>query len=171
MEYISSDTNVWLDFETINRLDYPFRLPYIYLMYNDAVQDELLSPPGLGERLKCLGLRETELTEEEFFLAEEYMERFAKPSIYDCVALAIAKIRGIILLTGDGPLRKAAKKEGVRVMGTIGIIDQLYETGKIDRQEYVCCLEDLLSQNGGKVRLPEKELIIRLSSAGDSHFE
>ena len=73
MEYISSDTNVWLDFETINRLDYPFRLPYIYLMNNDAVQDELLSPPGLGERLKCLGLRETELTEEEFFLAEEYM--------------------------------------------------------------------------------------------------
>ncbi len=47
MEYISSDTNVWLDFVTIDRIDYPFRLPYTYLMNNDAVQDELLSPPGL----------------------------------------------------------------------------------------------------------------------------
>ena len=91
MEYISSDTNVWLDFVVIERLEYPFRLPYTYLMNNDAIQDELLSPVGLGEKLKKFGLQETELTEEEFFLAEEYMNRFAKPSIYDCVALAIAK--------------------------------------------------------------------------------
>ena len=90
MEYISSDTNVWLDFVTIDRLDYPFRLPYTYLMNNDAVQDELLSPTGLGENLKSLGLQETELTEEEFFLAEEYMSRFSKPSMFDCIALAIA---------------------------------------------------------------------------------
>lgn len=57
MEYISSDTNVWLDFVTIDRLDYPFRLPYTYLMNNDAIEDELLSPPGLGEKLRGLGLQ------------------------------------------------------------------------------------------------------------------
>ena len=61
MEYISSDTNVWLDFMIIDRLEYPFRLPYVYLMNTDAIQDEILSPPGLGERLKSLGLQETEL--------------------------------------------------------------------------------------------------------------
>ena len=144
MEYISSDTNVWLDFVTIDRLDYPFRLPYTYLMNIDAIQDELLSPAGLGERLQSLGLRETELTEEEFYLAGEYMERFSKPSIYDCVALAIAKVRGIILLTGDGPLRKAAKAEGVQVMGTIGVLDQLYKSEEINPEEYAYCLEELL---------------------------
>jgi hypothetical protein len=31
MEYISSDTNVWLDFMMIEQLELPFRLPYIYL--------------------------------------------------------------------------------------------------------------------------------------------
>lgn len=134
-------------------------------MNDDAIQDELLSPVGLGKQLQSLGLKETELTEEEFFLASDYMERFSKPSIYDCVALAIAKVRGITLLTGDGPLRNAAKAEGVQVMGTIGVLDQLYETEKIDKTEYVHCLEDLLNHNGGKVRLPEKELINRIEKA------
>ena len=66
MQYISSDTNVWLDFAIIERLELPFRLPCIYLMHGDAVHDELLSPPGLGEHLMKLGLEETELSEEEF---------------------------------------------------------------------------------------------------------
>lgn len=43
------------------------------------------------------------------------------------LALAIAKCRRIILLTGDWALRKAAKEEGVSVMGTIGILDRLYD--------------------------------------------
>lgn len=162
MEYISSDTNVWIDFETIDRLEIPFKLPYVYLMNVDAVQDELLSPPGLGQRLTNLGLVETELTEKEFFLAEEYMARFPKPSTYDCVALAIAKHRGIILMTGDGPLRKAAQAEGVAVIGTIGVLDQLYEGMYIEKTEYLECLEKLKFHNGGKVRLPGKELEKRL---------
>lgn len=32
MEYVSSDTNVWLDFAVINRLEIPFRLPYTYIL-------------------------------------------------------------------------------------------------------------------------------------------
>lgn len=162
MEYISSDTNVWLDFMTIGRLELPFRLPYIYLMNEDAVHDELLSPPELSENLLALGLVETELTEEEFFLAEKYVECFPKLSTYDCVALAIAKCRRIILLTGDGPLRIAAKAEGVTVIGTIGILDQLYDGDYIAREEYLQCLKRLQHYNGGKVRLPRKELEKRI---------
>ena len=164
MEYISSDTNVWLDFEIINKLEIPFKLPYTYLMNNDAIEDELLSPPGLGEKLISFGLVATELTEEEFFLAEEYMGRFTKPSIYDCVALAIAKCRNIILLTGDGPLRKAAQFEGVTVMGTIGVLDKLYDGAYIESVEYLECLEKLKVYNGGKIRLPKKELEKRITN-------
>ncbi len=46
MEYISSDTNVWIDFSVIRRTDLPFRLPYTYIMNTDAVNNELLSPTG-----------------------------------------------------------------------------------------------------------------------------
>ncbi len=162
MEYISSDTNIWLDFAAIERLHFPFLLPYVYLMNDETVEDELLSPPGLGEKLISLGLQKTELTEEEFFLAEKFASKYAKPSVYDCIALAIAKVRGLILLTGDGPLRKAAIAEGVAVMGTIGILDQLYGNSFIEDEEYAYCMKKLLELNGGKVRLPKHELEIRL---------
>ena len=65
MEYISSDTNVWLDFVTINRLELPFKLPYIYLMNDEAVDDELLNPPSLGEDLIDRGLRKTRTAYEQ----------------------------------------------------------------------------------------------------------
>ena len=145
-----------------SRLDLPFRLPYIYLMDNDAIDDELLNPPDISDRLVEMGLQRTELTEDEFMLAEELASKYAKPSLYDCIALAIAKVRGITLLTGDGPLRKAAKAEGVQVMGTIGVLDQLSEGRYIDLAEFMYCIDELLKHNGKKVRLPEKELRKRL---------
>ena len=156
MEYISSDTNVWLDFAMINKLEIPFKLPYTYIMNEDAIADELLSPKELRENLVELGLRAVELSEEEFYLAEEYNAKYTKPSLYDCVALAIAKVRGITLMTGDGPLRKAAEQENVSVIGTIGVLDQLYEGQYIEKEEYVDCLKKLLKNNGQKIRLPEK---------------
>ncbi len=64
MEYISSDTNVWLDFVAINKTDIPFKLPYTYIMNEDAIEDELLSPKGLREKLLSLGLKPVELSEE-----------------------------------------------------------------------------------------------------------
>ncbi len=93
MEYISSDTNVWLDFVAINRLEIPFKLPYTYIMNEDAIEDELLSPKALRENLVGLGLQAVDLSEEEFYLAEEYNGKYQRLSLYDCVALAIAKVR------------------------------------------------------------------------------
>ena len=162
MEYISSDTNVWIDFLIIDRLELPFRLPYTYLMDEDAISNELLEPVGLGKKLLNLGLQATELTEDEFYLADEYNTRFRKLSLYDSVALAIAKCRGITLLSGDGPLRKAAIQEGVTVIGTIGLLDKLCREGHIDESEYVCCLAELQRHNGGRIRLPSAELKRRI---------
>lgn len=161
MEYISSDTNVWLDFMAIDRIGLPFRLPFVYLMSNDAIEDELLTP-GLGPALRGLGLVGTDMTIEEFELAMEYGTQYPRLSIHDRVALAIAKIRNIILLTGDGALRRAAQAEGVRYIGTIRILDLLYEGEYIETGEYRYCLEELERQNGGKVRLPKNELRSRL---------
>lgn len=162
MEYISSDTNVWLDFEVINRLALPFQLPYTYLMNQDVIEDELLSPPILKTTLINFGLVAVELTTEEFYLAEEYNIKYTKPSLYDCIALAIAKARGIILMSGDGPLRRAANQENVKVIGTIGVLDKLYDEKYIDEKEYRYCISELQKNNGKKVRLPEAELQKRM---------
>lgn len=81
------------------------------------------------------------------------------------ISVAIAKCRGIILLTGDGPLRRAAQSEGVNVMGTIGVLDQLYGGTYIETEEYLECLKRLQHYNGGRVRLPAKELEKRVEKA------
>ena len=162
MEFISSDTNIWIDFYQIQQIELPFRLPYKYLMNEDAVQDELTNPPGLGEELISCGLIPTEITINEFFLAENYENAYKRLSIYDRIALAIAKERGIILLTGDGALRKAAQKENVSVMGTLGIFDKLWEQRLIGRRDYQCCLQQLLNKLGGVIRLPKNEIFLRL---------
>lgn len=162
MEFISSDTNVWVDFASIDRLALPFKLPYVYLMYEEAISNELLQPEGIDENLTRFGLQAVELTEEEFYLAEELNQKYLKPSTYDCIALAIAKCRRIILLTGDGALRRAAIKEGVEVMGSIKILDLLLEGNLIDTTEYLYCLEEFERQNGNEIRLPQSALQERI---------
>ena len=163
MEYISSDTNIWIDYMVIGKLDLPFRLPLTYLMNQDAVNDELLSPKGLKKQLLELGLVATELTEKEFFYGMEIAQRHSKLSKYDCSALAIAKKRNIVLLTGDAELRKIARNEGVIVMGTIGILDRAFEEKVITPEEYKDSLNKLKEINGREVRLPIKELQERLN--------
>ena len=82
----------------------------------------------------------------------------------DRIALAIAKERKIVLLTGDMALRKAAGKEGVSVLGTIGVLDKLFKEKYIPQDEYEYCLSELLKHNGGEIRLPTSELKKRLDS-------
>ena len=137
MKFISSDSSVWIDFVAIQRIELPFRLPYTYIMSEDAVDDELLSPPGLGQKLISYGLVPVAITIDEFLLAEQYGNRYKKLSVYDRIALAIAKIRQITLLTGDGALRDAAKSESVPVTGTLGILDQLWERQSISVDELI----------------------------------
>ena len=162
MEYISSDTNIWLDFNTISRTDLPFRLPCTYIMYKEALRKEIISPPELLERLQKRGLIGVDLTIEEFFYADELSKRYVKLSGYDRTALAVAKYRKIPLLTGDNPLRKAAEKEGIEVFGTIGLLDRLYEGEYINKLEYQFCLGSLLEHK--ERRLPTDELQKRIDS-------
>lgn len=162
MRYISSDTNVWLDFNSISRLNLPFRMPCIYIMFKEALREEIISPPELLSDLQEKGLKGVELETEEFYYALALSGKYRKLSGYDRTALAIAKIRGITLLTGDNPLRQAAIQEGVEVFGTIGLLDKLYEGEHISKKEYLYCLKELLSHK--ERRLPADELQKRIDA-------
>ena len=168
MEYISSDTNVWIDFNIISRMNLPFLLPYTYIMYTESMESELLNPEGFKDQLAEAGLVGVDITIEEFFLAQSWGPLYPKLSIQDRIALAIAKQRDITLLTGDKALRMAAAKEGVHVIGTLGILDQLFDGQYIAKDEYLYCLQEFQKHNGGEVRLPRAELKKRLDCFNDS---
>ena len=170
MEFVSSDTNVWIDFLVIARLQLPFLLPYTYIMYTESIDSELLSPSGFREDLLEAGLVGVDITIEEFLLADSWGNIYPKLSIQDRIALAIAKRRNIVLLTGDMALRKAATEEGVSIMGTLGVLDQLYEGSYITSDEYEYCLSEFLKRNGGEVRLPNSELKKRIEELGKAGF-
>lgn len=53
-------------------------------------------------------------------------------------------------------------KEGVSIIGTLGVLDKLYEGNYITSNEYVYCLSEFLKRNGGEVRLPNSELKKRI---------
>lgn len=136
MEYISSDTNIWIDFQTVDALELPFRLDCTYLISSDTLNAEWLKPKGRGLRFVELGLKAVDITTEEFYYADEIQSKNKRLSVYDCLALAIAKFRGIVLLTGDRRLRQTAEKEGVMVHGSLWIFDELLRCERITTSEY-----------------------------------
>lgn len=164
MQLVSSDTNVLLDFFFIGHLDYPFRLAFSYLVNSDTFHEEFINPPHLADTLVSLGISITDLEADELFMAASFHRKYRKLSIHDRMALAIAKNRRIPLLTGDLALRKAAKNEAVKAIGTIGICDLLLQQDCLTESEYIDCMKSFLRENGQRIRLPENELRLRIES-------
>ena len=59
-------------------------------------------------------------------------------------------------------MRKAAIQEGVEVMGSIKVLDLLFEKSLIGNSEYLYCLEEFKRYNGEKIRLPSLALQERI---------
>ena len=70
------------------------------------------------------------------------------------------------LLTGDKALRKAADLERVQILGTLGIIDQLWDENRICESVYRKCLMDWLDQTSYGRRLPIEEIQKRVRRLG-----
>ena len=65
MVAVSVDTNIWISLQRLDALSDVFQLDYQYLMEQSAAKDELLSPVGLLQKVRDLGLVEVALAEEE----------------------------------------------------------------------------------------------------------
>ncbi len=128
------------------------------------MESEILSPTGFLDELVADGLVGVNITIEEFLLADRWGNIYPKLSVPDRIALAIAKQRGIVLLTGDKALRKAASQEGVSTLGTLGVLDRLLSGNYITKDEYLTCITSLKKHNGYEARLPADELDKRLDN-------
>lgn len=157
--FISSDTNVWIDFNEIGQLNIPFRLNYQYYISRDTFVDEFLKSETMKNDLLKYGLQLADISGEEYEYALSIQSGNPRLSLYDCLALSIAKKRNWILLSGDKALRDVANIEGVDCHVTIWVCDQLERQEKITKEEYGAMMESLIEAvKSGRCRLPMGEL-------------
>lgn len=103
-----ADTNILIDSLKLDIYKDFLAIDDDIYMESSMLEDEVIAPPTYADELRSLGLKTTDMTDEEFVLAVETRELHHKLSFYDCVAYAVAKTRGWSLVTGDNRLRKLA---------------------------------------------------------------
>lgn len=111
MRVLVSDTSVLIDLERSGLLEAAFRLSWEFavpdLLYKRELRDHN------GPELLRLGLRVEALKPEAVHRALEYQRRVPALSLPDTFAITLAKVKGRILLAGDGELRRRATAEEI----------------------------------------------------------
>lgn len=105
--------------------------------------------------LKDLGLEVRPLSGEELTRITELNARHPSPSPKDLSTIVVAEIEGGIVVTGDGPLRRAVKEEGMEVHGVLWVLDRLVGQTIIAPPRAATALNTMVSHGS---RLPEKEV-------------
>ncbi|MFP4601200.1 MAG: DUF3368 domain-containing protein [Persicimonas sp.] len=123
-DVLVSDANIFIDFEEGGVLDELFALDETLVVPDALYRDELAAQHN---DLLALGLQQRTLAGPAVLRVIELQRKYAGPSRYDYMALALAEQEGCALLTGDGDLRTAAKAEGVPVHGTLWLCEQLVQ--------------------------------------------
>ncbi len=125
-----SDANVVIDIIDGGLLEGMFSLEYEYgipdLLYEDELRVNHSELSKIG--LQIMGQSDIALNDTTA-LYEKY--RKSGVSVYDCMALSLARQHGCPLLTGDGVLRQAAMIEKIVVRGTIWLVEQMIKSGVI----------------------------------------
>lgn len=153
-----SDTSVLIDLDRGGLLEAVFALPDEFavpdVLYDREMNDEW------GERLRQLGLRVEEVSEVAVGNAVRYRQQRASLSVPDSFALALAKERAWLLLTGDSALRELSAGENVECHGVLWLWDKLEECGIPGLR----LLHEGLSKIAAhpRCRLPARQVTIRL---------
>ena len=132
MAILVVDANVFIDMEVGDLIRPMFRLDDTFvtpdLLYRDELEEHHAELPRLGLRIERLS--GTEIAE-VVRLASIYTE----PSRHDLLALGLAKERGWPLLSGDGPLRETARKENLKLHGTLWIVERMVKSKVISLEK------------------------------------
>ncbi len=153
-----SDTSVLIDLERGGLLEAVFALPHEFAVPDVLYDHEMRG--DWGDSLVRLGLRVEEVSKEGVANALRYRQQRATLSVPDSFALALAKERQWLLLTGDGQLRDLAGGEDVECHGVLWLLDMMEETGTPAIQSLHDGLTVLAAHP--RCRLPRREITIRI---------
>lgn len=158
MPILVSDTSVLIDLERAGLLEEMFLLPFEFAVPDLLYERELAGE--LGGRLMQLGLRIEVLTPVELRRATTVNRQYARLSVPDTFAFAIAESRGWGLLTGDGTLRELAVAEQIDMHGVLWLFDQLADGNHVGFDRLRDGLSNLFAHP--RCRLPANEVRRRL---------
>jgi uncharacterized protein YacL len=167
MPILVSDTSVLIDLGRAELLQASFRLDAQFVVPDLLYERELRD--FNGPELMQLGLRVEALAENEVGQAQAYRRANPRLALPDTFALALAKSRNWLLLTGDAQLRSAAEVERVECHGVLWMLDAIHAERVVGPEEVLAALERLAQHH--RVRLPRDEInsrieVIRLSRRG-----
>jgi len=151
-----ADTSVLIDVQYGGLVDAVMELPYTWCA-PDLVLEEI--EDSERKRWLALGLEERTLSGQQVNELFGLSGKHPRASVQDLAALVVAKTEGTVLVSGDGHLRKAAPEEGVKVHGTLWLLDRLRGRAIVTRRAAHRALKLMLA-NGS--RLPEAEVARRL---------
>lgn len=146
-----------MDLQSANRFDEACALKIAWRTPDIVFYDEVLTVDR--SLLKDLGLEVRSLSGEELSRITEFNARHPSPSPKDLSTIVVAEIEGGIVVTGDGPLRRAVKEEDLEVHGVLWILDRLVEQTIIPPSRAATALNTMVSHGS---RLPEKAVDRRL---------
>lgn len=117
-----SDANIFIDFDVAGLIAQLFRLPHEIVVPDVLFEQELASR---HPHLLDLGLQVRSLTGPQVSETYHFQSKYREPSVNDLFALTLAKSLGCPLVTGDRRLRAAAEAEGLQLLGTLTLMEQL----------------------------------------------
>lgn len=156
------DTNVVIDCHIGRVLTAVFSLPLL-LTATEFLIEELQEPDGY--ELERCGLAVYYVSAADVEEIARLRNLYRALSVADLSTLVAAKALDAILLTGDGPLREAATKEGVPVRGTLWLLDELARLNVLAPLVMAQSLKRMLRAG---CRLPIAECQTRLARWGYS---
>lgn len=110
-------------------------------------------------------IRTLKLSAKENKEISELSQNTGKLSIYDLANFVVCKKRGYTLVTGDKNLREYSRRDGIDVIGVLGVLEFMLDKKLIKISEYKNALNHLkLSE---KTRLPIKkinELLVQIEN-------
>ena len=162
MRVVINDANILIDLAKLELLDVFSKLNF-ELHTTDFVLEELNeSQRVLIDKLILDNVLNIIKTEDIFDLMgiNNLLERTNGLSFEDCSVWYYSKKMNGILLTGDGKLRKQARKDEIEVKGIIYIFDELIDQGLISYGIAILRMKQLVQLN---VRLPKAEIEKRLA--------
>lgn len=160
-QMLISDANIFIDLDCYGLTALMFSLPYRFCTPDVLFERELRRQHA---NLLQMGLQTLSLTGQSMSYVAQLSNQYHKTSMYDLMALSLAKQESCPLLTGDKALRDAAQKEVVLIKGTVWVLEQLVVHQKIVKNQAITAL-DIMKSKGR--RLPfdyAKQIILNISA-------